>query len=79
MAPVSLTWGLMDDEAVALAQLPCGAPGRAAAEAQGPYALCDVLAEIIERYAPRTTREDRRPRAWLVVPAQSASMSAAAL
>ncbi|HEY2837734.1 MAG TPA: hypothetical protein VGJ26_01195 [Pirellulales bacterium] len=59
MAPVSLTWTTIDDET----GFRCGAP---AGEPQGPYALANVLAEIIERYAPPASREQLLPATWTI-------------
>jgi hypothetical protein len=64
MAPVSLTWGTIEDET----RVPAGFDSGASADKPaGPYALADVLSEIVSRYAPRPPREQRVSVGWLTM------------
>jgi hypothetical protein len=71
MAPVSLTWGTIDDEARA----PVGfVSGATADPSEGPYALADVLAEVVARYAPPAPREQLVSVGWLTMQAGAVSI-----
>jgi len=63
MTPVSLTWGLTDDEGRA-EFAPARSPERS--EPTGPFALADVLSEIVARY-PRPRREQPAAVSWLSI------------
>ena len=63
MAPVSLTWGTID-ETRATAGFDSGA---SVDKPAGPYALADVLSEVVARYVPRPQREQRVSVGWLTM------------
>jgi hypothetical protein len=64
MTPVSLTWGMADDEGCTefapLRPPECSEP-------IGPFALADLLSEIVARYPTRPRREQLASVSWLSV------------
>jgi hypothetical protein len=70
MTPVSLTWGMIDNESRAEGDLP-NVPSQS--EPTGPFALADVLTEIVARYA-RPERGRPVSVSWLAIHDGTVSM-----
>ena len=77
MTPVSLTWGTIDDESRSESD-PFGPPSHTGpashAEPAGPFALADLLTDIVARYAPRPQREQPVTVSWLTLHSGTVSM-----